>query len=79
MAGFAGPPERSTTIGPGTLVGGSGWSALDRFADACLRLFGWSAAFGLGTLVILARIGVIAGVWRLAFRRSAPPSATPSG
>jgi hypothetical protein len=72
MAGFAGPPAVTTTIGFVTVEGGSGWSALDRLAQGALRLLGWTLAFILGTVAILAWLGVVVGLGRLLVGRLLP-------
>jgi hypothetical protein len=64
MAGFAGPPQLSTTIGIVTFEGGSGWAALDRLALGVLTGFGWTAAFLLGMVAILGWLGVAVAAWR---------------
>jgi hypothetical protein len=74
MAGFAGPPTLTTTIGVVTVEGGSGWAALDRLAQGALRLIGWTGAFILGTVAILGWFGVIVGLARLLVGRAGGPS-----
>ena len=73
MAGFAGPPAVTTTIGVVTDEGGTGWPALDRFGRAALTFIGWSAALCLGVLAILAWLAVVVAAWRLVFRVAARP------
>jgi hypothetical protein len=72
MAGFAGAPAVSTTVGPVTYEGGTGWPALDRLAEGALRAVGWSAALVMSTLSLLGWLGVVVGLCRLARGRPRP-------
>jgi hypothetical protein len=76
MAGFAGPPTLTTTIGFVTVEGGSGWAALDRLAVGALRLVGWTLTFFVGTVAILGWFGVIVGLGRLLLGRTGGPPAS---
>jgi hypothetical protein len=75
MAGFAGPPALTTTIGVVTVEGGSGWAALDRLAFRTLRLIGWTGAFVLGAVAIFAWFAVIVGLGRLLAGRAGESAA----
>jgi hypothetical protein len=76
MAGFAGPPALTTTIGFVTVEGGSGWAALDRFGQGALRLVGWTMTFVLGTVAIFAWFAMIVGLGRLLLGRAGTPPAS---
>jgi hypothetical protein len=75
MAGFAGPPTLTTTIGFVTVEGGSGWAVVDRFAHRALRVIGRTLTFVVGTVAIFAWFAMIVGLGLRLLGRAGGPAA----